>query len=101
MRAVEIAAQVTTAVQDTLIPGETVLKKDRSPVTIADLCSQAVVIRVRLCVAIVVPLPSILLNMKLMKVQELAAAFPHDPIVAEESRKTLGGSPKLQRKARC
>ena len=50
------------------------MKKDRSPVTVADLCAQAIVIK------------------------ELHAAFPEDHIVAEESGKTLSKNPELREK---
>jgi len=58
--AVRLASTVTQAVQKHLVTADTLEKKDRSPVTVADFASQAVV-----CKA-------------------LADAFPDDPIVGEE-----------------
>lgn len=58
------AAHVCRAVQQQLA-GSVMEKEDRSPVTVADFASQALICRT------------------------LRAAFPHDPIVAEESTETL------------
>ena len=45
VEAVRAAARVTQAVQQALVTAETLEKKDRSPVTVADFASQAVVCR--------------------------------------------------------
>jgi 3'(2'), 5'-bisphosphate nucleotidase len=63
--AVRLAATVTQAVQANLVTEDTLQKKDRSPVTVADFASQAVV-----CKA-------------------LMDAFPADPVVGEEDAKEL------------
>ncbi len=63
--AVRLASTVTQAVQKSLVTSDTLEKKDRSPVTVADFASQAVI-----CKA-------------------LADAFPQDPIVGEEDAKEL------------
>ncbi len=63
--AVRLASTVTQAVQQHLVTADTLEKKDRSPVTVADYASQAVI-----CKA-------------------LADAFPDDPIVGEEDAKEL------------
>ena len=63
--AVRLAATVTQAVQANLVTEDTLQKKDRSPVTVADFASQAVV-----CKA-------------------LMEAFPDDPIVGEEDAHEL------------
>jgi 3'(2'), 5'-bisphosphate nucleotidase len=63
--AVRIAAQVCRSVQQRLVTPETLQKKDRSPVTVADFASQAVV-----CA-------------------HLAAQFPQDRIIAEENAAEL------------
>jgi 3'(2'), 5'-bisphosphate nucleotidase len=63
--AVRLASTVTQAVQKTLVTADTLDKKDRSPVTVADFASQAVI-----CKA-------------------LAEAFPNDPIVGEEDAQEL------------
>ncbi|MEX0887602.1 MAG: 3'(2'),5'-bisphosphate nucleotidase [Phycisphaeraceae bacterium] len=65
MEAVTLAARATRAVQAELITSDTLEKKDRSPVTVADFASQAVV-----CEA-------------------LAGWFPNDPVVAEEDADAL------------
>lgn len=65
LRAVTRAASVCQRVQANLVTAETLQKKDKSPVTVADFASQAVV-----CAA-------------------LAEAFPDDPIVAEEAADEL------------
>ena len=73
--AVRQAARLCRAVQASIAP-DTLEKKDKSPVTIADFASQALV-----C-------------------QALHEAFPDDPIIAEEDAKTLRGtemSPFLDR----
>lgn len=75
MRAVRQAARLCRTVQASIRP-DTLEKKDKSPVTIADFASQALV-----C-------------------QALHEAFPDDPIIAEEDAKTLRGeemSPFLER----
>lgn len=63
--AVRLASTVTQAVQKHLVTQDTLQKKDRSPVTVADFASQAVV-----CKA-------------------LADTFPGDPIVGEEDAEEL------------
>ncbi|MFP4222444.1 MAG: 3'(2'),5'-bisphosphate nucleotidase [Phycisphaeraceae bacterium] len=63
--AVRRAAAVTQSVQRNLVTAETLTKKDRSPVTVADFASQAVVCRA------------------------LAAAFPDTPVVGEEGTAAL------------
>ncbi|MCU0525350.1 MAG: 3'(2'),5'-bisphosphate nucleotidase [Elainella sp. Prado103] len=62
--AVTLAAQLCQRVRQTIKP-ETIEKRDRSPVTIADFGSQAVICKL------------------------LSEAFPADPIVAEEDAATL------------
>jgi len=63
--AVVKASRLCRDVQNSLVSMDTVEKKDRSPVTIADLGSQA------------------LINLELLK------SFPHDPIVSEEDTDAL------------
>jgi HAL2 family 3'(2'),5'-bisphosphate nucleotidase len=63
--AVRLASTVTQSVQKNLVTQDTLEKKDRSPVTVADFASQAVI-----CKA-------------------LADAFPGDPVVGEEDAKEL------------
>ncbi len=63
--AVRRAAGVCRAVQAGLVTADTLEKKDKSPVTVADFASQAVVLG------------------------ELAASFPDDPAVAEEDAAEL------------
>jgi len=63
--AVRAAAQVCRSVQARLVSAETLEKKDKSPVTVADFASQAIV-----C-------------------QRLAAALPEDPVVGEEDSAEL------------
>lgn len=63
--AVRLASTVTQAVQANLVTADTLEKKDRSPVTVADFASQAVI-----CKA-------------------LMDAFPDDPIVGEEDAHEL------------
>jgi len=65
--AVRAAARVCRAVAQRLVGADTVAKKDRSPVTVADFASQAVV-----C-------------------QRLERAFPGDPVVGEEDAHELRG----------
>jgi HAL2 family 3'(2'),5'-bisphosphate nucleotidase len=65
--AVEQACQLCRAVSATLVTAETLAKRDRSPVTVADFGSQAVV------------------------GYALSQAFPHDPMVAEEDSAELRG----------
>ena len=60
IQAVINASQLCQHVQKTLCTNETVAKQDRSPVTIADFGSQALIIR------------------------EIREAFPNDPVVGEE-----------------
>ena len=69
---VEKACGLCKSVQSSLVSEETMEKKDRSPVTVADFGAQAIVIH------------------------ELKKAFPDDPIVAEEDARELtisGGDP--------
>jgi HAL2 family 3'(2'),5'-bisphosphate nucleotidase len=63
--AVRLASTVTQAVQKSLVTEDTLQKRDRSPVTVADFASQAVI-----CKAI-------------------SEAFPDDPIVGEEDAEEL------------
>ena len=73
--AVRDAAKICRSVQASITP-ESLQKKDRSPVTIADFGSQAVVCRV------------------------IGQSFPHDPIIAEEDSaalKTAENAPFLHR----
>ncbi|HID39753.1 MAG TPA: 3'(2'),5'-bisphosphate nucleotidase [Calditrichaeota bacterium] len=63
--AVRQAADICTEIQNQLVDSDTLIKKDRSPVTIADYASQAVICKV------------------------LNDAFPKIPIVAEEDAKSL------------
>jgi HAL2 family 3'(2'),5'-bisphosphate nucleotidase len=72
LRAVRRAAAACRRVQQTLVASEAVRKKDRSPVTIADFASQALV-----CEA-------------------LGSAFPDDAVVAEEDAAVLRGDPALR-----
>jgi 3'(2'), 5'-bisphosphate nucleotidase len=76
LRAVRRAAAACRRVQVTLAAGEAVQKKDRSPVTIADFASQALV-----C-------------------ETLGAAFPDDPVVAEEDAAVLRGDATLRTRTR-
>jgi len=64
-QAVRAAARICRAVQARLVTAETLSKQDKSPVTVADFASQAVV-----C-------------------QRLQAAFPQDPVVGEEDSAAL------------
>ncbi len=61
-------------IQDKLVSEETLQKKDRSPVTVADFAAQAVVI------------------------SELSRAFPGYPFIAEETSKQLRQQEDLRRK---
>ena len=65
VRAVRLAAQVCIAVQNRLVTSDSIAKKDKSPVTIADFASQAMVSHL------------------------LSSAFPHIPLVGEEDASTL------------
>ncbi len=65
LEAVRAAARVCRAVQQRLVTAETLEKKDKSPVTVADFASQAIV-----C-------------------QRLAAALPDDRVVGEEDSAEL------------
>lgn len=65
LSAVRSASRLCQNVRATLITEETITKKDRSPVTIADLGAQALISR------------------------ELLNAFPRDPLVAEEDADLL------------
>ncbi len=64
LNAVRDAARICRSVQSTIAP-DALAKKDKSPVTVADFGSQAVVCRV------------------------IGDAFPHDPIIAEEDSREL------------
>ncbi len=74
IEAVLKASQLCQKVQAELVSSDTVTKKDRSPVTIADFGSQAVV------------------NLSLM------SAFPDDPIVGEEAASELRENSDLRSK---
>lgn len=65
VEAVRAASRVCRAVQSRLVQADTLEKRDKSPVTVADFASQAIV-----C-------------------QRLALAFPGDPIVGEEDAAEL------------
>ena len=65
MRAVIAASTLCNRVRASMVGGATLVKHDRSPVTIADFGSQAVICRI------------------------LGEAFPEDPIVAEEDSQEL------------
>ncbi len=65
LEAVRAASRVCRAVQARLVTAETLQKRDKSPVTVADFASQAIV-----C-------------------QQLAAALPADPVVGEEDAEDL------------
>jgi 3'(2'), 5'-bisphosphate nucleotidase len=69
LRAVRDAAYVCRAVRAALVPDQSSIKTDNSPVTVADYASQA------------------LISM------ELAEAFPDDPIVGEETAASLRAEP--------
>jgi 3'(2'), 5'-bisphosphate nucleotidase len=72
VEAVRAAAVVCRAVQADLRTGETLTKPDESPVTVADLASQAVIAR------------------------RLADAFPDLPLTAEEDASTLAGPDRAE-----
>lgn len=74
VRAVAKASALCEKVQKTLCDDETVAKKDRSPVTIADFGSQALVIA------------------------DIRNSFPHDPIVGEEDAAILRENAELRGK---
>lgn len=76
LSAVSAAARICRGAQKTLVDEEAVRKKDRSPVTIADFGSQAVI------------------NLT------LGAAFPGDPVVGEEDAAILRENAFLRRKVR-
>lgn len=65
MRTIIAASSLCIKVRASLIEGSTMVKRDKSPVTIADYGSQAVMCRI------------------------LRETFPHDPIVAEEDSQEL------------
>ena len=67
IEAVRAASSICRAVQQRLVTADTLEKKDKSPVTVADFASQAVV-----C-------------------ERLATLFPDDPIVGEEGAADLQG----------
>lgn len=68
IQAVIAASTLCIGVRASSVGGSTIVKRDQSPVTIADFGSQAVVCRI------------------------LGEAFPHVPIVAEEDSRQLTGS---------
>ena len=70
IQAVRDAARICRAVRATFEPGLTASKKDQSPVTVADLASQAIVSLA------------------------LADAFPYDPIMGEEDSSILTSTPE-------
>jgi HAL2 family 3'(2'),5'-bisphosphate nucleotidase len=74
LSAVSAAARLCRGAQQTLVDEEAVRKKDRSPVTIADFGSQAVINLI------------------------LGSAFPDDPIVGEEDAAMLRENAFLRRK---
>ncbi|KAI0058614.1 3(2),5-bisphosphate nucleotidase HAL2 [Artomyces pyxidatus] len=63
--AVRRACKLTTSVFNNLVKGETLVKGDKSPVTVADFSAQAVINTI------------------------LLRAFPHDPIIGEEDASDL------------
>ena len=65
MKAVHAASHICAAVQQNLVTADSMSKKDRSPVAVADFASQAVVCSM------------------------LQQAFPDDPVVGEENAKAL------------
>lgn len=80
VEAVWQAVQICQDLQTNLIGEETAIKQDRSPVTIADFSSQAIIIHT------------------------LRQAFPHDPVVAEENASDLleqGGESLAKRVFEC
>lgn len=74
--AVRLAAEICTAVQQSLITSDTLAKKDRSPVTVADYASQAVVCRL------------------------LEQAYPDVPMVAEEGSTALRDDTQVETRQR-
>ncbi|KAL6062622.1 3'(2'),5'-bisphosphate nucleotidase [Balamuthia mandrillaris] len=74
IRAVLKASLLCRKVQESLVSEETIEKKDRSPVTVADFAAQAVII------------------------SELTKAFPRYPFIAEENSKALAEQEDLRRK---
>lgn len=66
------AMELVRRIQSELVPADAVAKADSSPVTVADFASQAVICRA------------------------LAASFPQDPVVAEETSDPLRRDPALQ-----
>jgi len=74
LAAVEKAVTLCCQVQQTLVTSETIIKNDKSPVTVADLGSQAVI------------------GLQLLK------HFSADPIVAEEDVDTVRDNPDLGRR---
>jgi len=74
LSAVSCAAKLCRDVQQTLVDAESVQKKDRSPVTIADFGSQAIIS------------------------MALSAAFPEDPLVGEEDAVLLRKNDMLRGK---
>ncbi|WP_373501282.1 3'(2'),5'-bisphosphate nucleotidase [Desulfococcus sp.] len=74
LSAVSAAARLCRGARQTLVDAESVSKKDRSPVTIADFGSQAIISLA------------------------LGAAFPNDPIVGEEDAAILRENDFLRRK---
>ena len=74
MRAVAKASALCEKVQTTLCDDETVAKQDRSPVTIADFGSQALVIG------------------------DIRKSFPHDAVVGEEDAAILRENAELRKK---
>ena len=74
LHAVQKASKLCTSVQFKLIDSDTLEKKDRSPVTIADYGSQAVISSI------------------------LAADFPNDPLVGEEDSAELEQNDNMRSK---
>lgn len=74
VRTVERVCRLIHQVQQSLVSDETVQKKDRSPVTVADFAAQAIVIR------------------------DLVSRFPDYPFIAEEDTKQLTKQPELRAK---
>ncbi|KAI0052809.1 3',5'-bisphosphate nucleotidase [Auriscalpium vulgare] len=70
--AVRRACQLTTAVFNNLVKGETLVKGDKSPVTVADFSAQAVINTI------------------------LTHAFPEDPIIGEEDAADLRSNTSLR-----
>eukprot|EP01097_Dermamoeba_algensis_P010253 TRINITY_DN7494_c0_g1_i1.p1 TRINITY_DN7494_c0_g1~~TRINITY_DN7494_c0_g1_i1.p1 ORF type:complete len:354 (-),score=85.08 TRINITY_DN7494_c0_g1_i1:51-1112(-) len=74
IEAVELACKSSIKIQSLLCTEETINKKDRSPVTLADFAAQALVVRA------------------------ISREFPDDPIIGEESAKQLQKNPQLLEK---